>query len=87
MRHSCPRLVGGPRRCLATGLSSEKAESILKIGYTAEYHRTQVLAAQMALEQRTRLVVSITLRDLSESSLKALDEFFRQAAAQIRKSS
>jgi hypothetical protein len=33
-----------------------------------------------------RPVFSITLRDLGESSLKALDEFFRQAAAQIRRS-
>jgi hypothetical protein len=32
------------------------------------------------------LVVSITLRDLGESPLKALDEFFRQAAAQFRRS-
>jgi hypothetical protein len=39
----------------------------------------------MALEQRGRLVVSITLRDLSEASLKALDEFFRQAAAQLKR--
>jgi hypothetical protein len=30
-------------------------------------------------------VVSITLRDLGEASLKALDEFFRQAAAQVRR--
>jgi hypothetical protein len=67
-------------------LISEKAESVPGNGYTANYHRAGFLATQMTLEQHARLVVSITLRDLSEASLKALDEFFRQAAAQVRRS-
>ena len=37
------------------------------------------------LEQRGRLVVAITLRDLTDASLKALDEFVHQAAAQLRR--
>jgi hypothetical protein len=37
----------------------------------------------MALAQRGRDVVSITLKDLEESSLAALDEFFRQAARHL----
>ena len=50
----------------------------------ADYHRAQYLATQMALAERGRAVVSITLRDLEDGSLRALDEFFRQAATQIR---
>jgi hypothetical protein len=86
MNHSCHEMAAGHGRCLSTILISEKAESIPGVGYTADYHRAGFLAAQMALEQRGRLVVSITLRDLGESSLKALDEFFHEAAAQIRRS-
>ena len=86
MNHSCHEMAAGHGRCLSTILISEKAESIPGVGYTADYHRAGFLAAQMALEQRGRLVVPITLRDLGESSLKALDEFFHEAAAQIRRS-
>ena len=85
MNHSYHEMVIGHGRCLSTVLISEKAESIPAAGYTADYHRAQFLATQMALEQRARLVVSITLRDLTEISLKALDEFFHQAAAQLKK--
>jgi hypothetical protein len=86
MNHTCHEMVVGHGRCLSTVLISEKAESIPGTGYTADYHRAQFLAVQAALEQRGRLAVSITLRDLAETSLKALDAFFRQAAAQIRRS-
>jgi hypothetical protein len=85
MNHSYHEMVIGHGRCLSTVLLSEKAEAIPEAGYKADYHRAQFLATQMALEQRGRLVVSITLRDLSEASLKALDEFFRQAAAQLKR--
>jgi hypothetical protein len=85
MNHSYHEMIIGHGRCLSTVLISEKAESIPAAGYNADYHRAQFLATQMALEQRGRLVVSITLRDLGEASLKALDEFFHQAAAQVKK--
>jgi glucose-6-phosphate isomerase len=85
MNHSYHEMVIGHGRCLSTVLLSEKAESMPEAGYKADYHRAQFLATQMALEQRGRLVISITLRDLSEASLKALDEFFRQAAAQLKR--
>jgi hypothetical protein len=86
MNHTCHEMVVGHGRCLSTVIISEKAESVPGTGSSADYHRAQFLAVQTALEQRGRLVVSITLRDLTETSLKALDEFFRQAAAQIRRS-
>ena len=46
--------------------------------------RAQFLATQMALAERGRAVVSITLRDLEDGSLAALEEFFTQAATQVR---
>jgi len=84
MNHSYHEMVIGHGGCLSTVLLSEKAESIPDAKYTADYHRAQFLATQMALEQRARLVVSITLKDLSEASLKALEEFFRAAAARLK---
>jgi hypothetical protein len=44
----------------------------------------QFLATKMALEQKGRTVVAVTIKDLSAKSLAALDEFFKQAAALIR---
>jgi glucose-6-phosphate isomerase len=83
MNHSYHEMIIGHGRCFSTILISGKVEAIPEAGYTADYHRAQFLATQMALAQRGRDVVSITLKDLEESSLAALDEFFRQAARQI----
>lgn len=85
VNHACHETAAGHGHSLSTFLIGEKADAMPAIGHTADYHRAQFLAAQMALEQRGRLVVSITLRDLTEPSLKALDEFFRHAAAQVRR--
>ncbi len=85
MNHSYHEMIIGHGRCLSIVLLAEKAASIPEAGYTADYHRAQFLATQMALEQRGRLVVSLTLKDLEDPSLKALDEFFRQVAARLRR--
>ena len=63
----------GHGKCFSTILIAEPEEA-------ADYHRAQYLATQMALAERGRAVVSITLRNLEEPTLRALDEFFRQAA-------
>ena len=85
MNHSYHEMIIGHGRCLSTVLLPLKAESIPEAGHTADYHRAQFLATQMALEQRARLVVSITIKDLSEASLRALGEFFQAAAASLRR--
>ncbi len=84
MNHSFHEMIIGHGRCLSTVLLSEKSEKIPEAGYTADYHRAQFLATQMALEQRARLVVAITLKDLEAGSLKALAEFFRAAALALK---
>lgn len=84
MNHSFHEMIIGHGRCLSTVLLSEKAERLPDAGYTADYHRAQFLATQMALEQRARLVVAITLKDLEASSLKALADFFHAAAVALK---
>jgi len=83
MNHSYHEMVIGHGRCLSTVLLPLKAERVAEAGYTADYHRAQFLATQMALEQRARLVVADLMKDLDEASLRALGEFFRAAAARL----
>ncbi len=78
MNHSYHEMIIGHGGCFSTIVAAE--------GQQADYHKAQFLATQMALAERRRAVVSIMLRDLEDGSLRALDEFFRQAATQIRHS-
>jgi glucose-6-phosphate isomerase len=80
MNHSYHEMIIGHGHAFSTVLLSECAASLPEAGYTADYHRAQFLATQMALAERRRPVVSITVRDLEAASLAALDEFFRQTA-------
>ncbi len=84
MNHSYHEMIIGHGRCFSTVLLSERAEKIPEARYTADYHRAQFLATQMALEQRGRLVVAITLKNLEEPSLDALDAFFGEVARCLR---
>ncbi len=77
MNHSYHEMIIGHGKCFSTVV-------IASSGERADYHRAQFLATQMALAERGRAVVSITLRDLEEPTLRALDEFFRQTATQLR---
>lgn len=77
MNHSYHEMIIGHGGCFSTILMAESKEP-------ADYHHAQYLATQMALSERGRAVVSITLRDLEDASLRALDEFFRQAITRIR---
>ena len=84
MNHSYHEMIIGHGRCFSTVLLSEKAERIPEAKYTADYHRAQFLATQMALEQRGRLVCAILLKDLERPSLDALDAFFAATARLLR---
>jgi len=76
MNHSYHEMIIGHGGCFSTIVVAGSGEK-------ADYHRAQYLATQMALAERGRAVVSLTLRDLEDASLGALDEFFRQAATLI----
>jgi hypothetical protein len=80
MNHSYHEMIIGHGGCFSTIVVAERAGADRNL----DYHRAQYLATQMALAERGRAVVSITLRDLEDASLRALDEFFRQAATLIR---
>jgi hypothetical protein len=84
MNHSYHEMIIGHGKCFSTILLSEKQESIRAIDYNSGYHMAQFLATKMALEQKGRTVVAVTIKDRSAKSLAALDEFFKQAAALIR---
>ena len=77
MNHSYHEMIIGHGKCFSTILIAEPEEE-------ADYHRAQFLATQMALAERGRAVVSITLRNLEEATLHALEEFFHQAALQVK---
>lgn len=84
MNHSYHEMIIGHGRCFSTVLLSEKAGKIPAAKYNANYHRAQFLATQMALEQRGRPVVALTLKDLEEPSLDAVDAFFAEVARCLR---
>jgi hypothetical protein len=84
MNHSYHEMIIGHGRCLSTVILSEKPERIAAVDYTADYHRAQYLATQMALAERGRFVVSLMVKDLEEASLTALDEFFKQVASLLK---
>ena len=44
----------------------------------------QFLATQAALAERKRPVVALTLKNLEEPALRALDDFFRHAATHLK---
>jgi glucose-6-phosphate isomerase len=84
MNHSYHEMIIGHGKCFSTVLLSEKQEYLAAAGYSSDYHRAQFLATQMALAEKGRPVVAITVKDLEEDSLDKLDEFFRQAAVLLK---
>lgn len=84
MNHSYHEMIIGHGRCLSTVLISDASEQIPAAGHTADYHRAQFLATQMALAQRGRAVVSIRLRDLEPATLAVLDRFFAETAKSLK---
>src|SRR5439155_24652978 len=76
MNHSYHEMIIGHGKCFSTVLISEKQDRMAAAGYLPDYHVTQFLATKLALESRGRAVVAITLKDLSDRSRAALDDFF-----------
>ena len=84
MNHSYHEMIIGHGKCFSTIVISDADTGIDEIDHTPDYHRAQFLATVSALAQRKRPVAAIALRDLEAPTLKALDEFFRQAARYLR---
>jgi hypothetical protein len=86
MNHSYHEMIIGHGRCFSTILMSRAHQEMKAIGGDAQYHAAQFLATRIALARRKRPVVAILLRDLSDASLAATAEFFRDASAHLRRS-
>jgi glucose-6-phosphate isomerase len=84
MNHSYHEMIIGHGGCFSTVVLSEKQEQIQAAGYSSDYHRAQFLATQMALQEKGRPVVAITVKDLDDSSLERLDQFFHQVANSLK---
>lgn len=84
MNHSYHEMIIGHGRCFSIVILSSKEESIPEANHTAEYHRAQFLATQIALAERNRSVASILLRDLEPTSIRALSEFFREVGIHLK---
>jgi glucose-6-phosphate isomerase len=82
MNHAYHEMIIGHGKCFSTILIADPLSAPRE--ERRDYHCAQFLATQMALAERGRAVVSITVRDLEDASLRALDEFFRQAAKHAR---
>ncbi len=74
----------GHGKCLSTLLLSEKQEHLPAARYSADHHVAQFLGTQLALAERNRPVMAITLKDLEQPALDSLGEFFRRTAAALR---
>ena len=85
MNHSYHEMIIGHGKCFSTVLLCEKSEKLEEADYNAEYHRAQWLATQMALAERGRNVAAITLKDLEAPTVAALEEFFKQVAAALKR--
>ncbi|HEY3739284.1 MAG TPA: hypothetical protein VGL53_05545 [Bryobacteraceae bacterium] len=84
MNHSYHEMIIGHGKCVSIVVASEKNESVERLNYDAGYHKAQFLATQMALAERGRGVVAITLKDLEPRSIRELDEFFRETAQCVK---
>jgi hypothetical protein len=80
MNHSYHEMIIGHGRCFSTVLICEKPEQYAAARYSPDYHRSQFLATQLALAERGRAVVAITLKNMEEQALHALEDFFHRAA-------
>ena len=82
--HSYHEMIIGAGRSLSTVILSEKQERLTKIDYTAQHHLAQFVATRLSLVERGRAVLALTIKDLEESSLTSLEDFFRQAATSLK---
>ena len=83
MNHSYHETIIGYGHALSIPILSERQASIKRIDYTADYHQAQWLATQRALHERGRLVIPVTIRDLSGKSCQTVKQFFSEVAHRL----
>jgi hypothetical protein len=85
MNHSYHETIIGYGHGFSTISITDKQDSLKRIQYTADYHRSQWLATQKALAERGRAVVALSLRDSSDASRQTLREFFAEVARRVKR--
>ena len=83
MNHSYHEMIIGHGGALSTIVLSDKQDTFKKLDYSPDYHRAQWLATVLALLERGRAVIPLTIRDLSENSRATLREFFSEVAKRL----
>ncbi len=84
MNHSYHEMIIGRGGCFSTVLLSEAGSQFAAARYSPDYHLAQFLSTQMALAERGHPVVSVTLKDMEDESLRALEDFFHRAAQALK---
>jgi glucose-6-phosphate isomerase len=85
MNHSYHEMIIGHGRCFSTVVVSERQEQLPAAQFSADYHVAQFLATESALAERGRPVVAITLKNLEDSTVRSLGDFFHQAAGYLKR--
>jgi hypothetical protein len=85
MNHSYHETIIGYGHGFSTISITDKQDSLKRIQYTADYHRSQWLATQKALTERGRAVVALSLRDSGDASRQTLREFFAEVARRVKR--
>jgi glucose-6-phosphate isomerase len=83
MNHSYHEMIIGHGRCFSIVILSRKQASLPALDYRPDYHKAQWLATKLALEQRGRAVVALTIPDGTAAAVKALASLFRQMARRL----
>ena len=83
MNHSYHEMIIGHGGGFSTIVLSDRQDTFKSLGYRPDYHRAQWLATVLALEERGRAVVPLTIRDLSENSRDTLREFFSEVTKRL----
>ncbi len=83
MNHSYHEMIIGHGRCFSIAMLSRRQAAIRSIDYRADYHKAQWIATKLALQQRGRAVVALTLPDTGATARRALNTLFRQVARRL----
>mgnify|MGYP005850389539 CR=1 FL=1 len=84
MNHAYHEMIIGHGRCFSTVIMPAESGQLPEAGYTANCHRAQYLATQLALAGRGRHVAGMLIKNTDEESVSALEDFFRQAGTALR---
>jgi len=84
MNHSYHEMIIGHGRCFSIVMLARRQAAIRSLDYRPDYHKAQWLATKLALAERGRAVVAVTLPSVEAASRRALAAFCGQVARRLR---